>query len=140
MLATVVRTEGSTYRRIGARLVALEDGSHVGAVSAGCIETDVILRAEKVRAAGTAELVTYDTRSPDDLLWGSGTGCGGLTELLLEPLDPGQALSQGGAPPHRRRVTSAKCVGHRHPGVGRRTQPGRSGGTSACNGQADGVR
>jgi xanthine dehydrogenase accessory factor len=71
LLATVVRTEGSTYRRIGARLVALADGPHVGAVSAGCIETDVVLRAGRVRTAGTVELMTYDTRSPDDLIWGS---------------------------------------------------------------------
>jgi xanthine dehydrogenase accessory factor len=92
VLATVVRTEGSTYRRIGARLVALPDGSHVGGVSAGCIENDVLLRAERVRAAGAVELMTYDTRSPDDLIWGFGAGCGGLSELLLEPLDPGQAL------------------------------------------------
>ena len=92
VLATVVRTEGSTYRRIGARMVALPDGSHVGGVSAGCIEVDVILRAEQIRARGTAELVTYDTRSPDDLIWGSGAGCGGMTELLLEPLAPDAAL------------------------------------------------
>ncbi len=52
VLATVVRTEGSTYRRIGARLVVLGDGSHVGAVSAGCIETDVVLRADRVQAGG----------------------------------------------------------------------------------------
>jgi xanthine dehydrogenase accessory factor len=30
VLATVVRTEGSTYRRIGARLVTLADGEHLG--------------------------------------------------------------------------------------------------------------
>lgn len=47
VLATVVRTEGSTYRRIGAPLLALADGSHVGAVSAGCIETDVVLRPDR---------------------------------------------------------------------------------------------
>jgi len=94
VLATVVRTEGSTYRRIGARLVALPDGSHVGAVSAGCIETDVILRAERVRASRTAELMTYDTRSPEDLIWGSGNGCHGVTALLLEPLIPEQAAAR----------------------------------------------
>ncbi|HEV7364643.1 MAG TPA: XdhC family protein, partial [Gemmatimonadales bacterium] len=94
VLATVVGTEGSTYRRIGARMVALADGSHLGAVSAGCIEADVILRADQVRAAGVAELVTYDTRSADDLIWGSGAGCGGMTELLLEPLHPQQALAK----------------------------------------------
>jgi len=94
VLATVVRTEGSTYRRIGARLVVLGDGSHVGAVSAGCIESDVLLRVEQVRDTGAAELMTYDSRSPDDLIWGYGTGCGGMTELLLEPLDPAQAQAK----------------------------------------------
>jgi xanthine dehydrogenase accessory factor len=91
VLATVVRTEGSTYRRIGARLVASADGCHVGAVSAGCMESDVRLRAERVRSAGQVELVIYDTRSPDDLVWGFGADCGGMTELLLEPLDPEEA-------------------------------------------------
>jgi len=94
VLATVVRTEGSTYRRIGARLVALPDGSHVGVVSAGCMESDVVLRAAGVRSSGAVELMSYDTRSPEDLLWGSGSGCGGMTELLLEPLDPELALAK----------------------------------------------
>jgi xanthine/CO dehydrogenase XdhC/CoxF family maturation factor len=94
VLATVVRTEGSTYRRIGARLVALPDGAYVGSVSAGCMEADLVLRAAGVRSAGTVELLTYDTRSPDDLIWGSGSGCGGVTELLLEPLEPGPALAK----------------------------------------------
>jgi xanthine/CO dehydrogenase XdhC/CoxF family maturation factor len=94
VLATVVRTEGSTYRRIGARLVAFPDGSHVGAVSAGCIETAVLLRAEEVRSAGVSVLLTYDTRTPEDHIWGYGAGCGGLSELLLEPLDPGPAAAK----------------------------------------------
>jgi xanthine dehydrogenase accessory factor len=92
-LATVVRTEGSTYRRIGARMVILADGSHVGGVSAGCLEADVVLRAARVLESGRAELVTYDTRSADDLVWGFGLGCGGLMELLLEPLSPERALA-----------------------------------------------
>jgi len=94
VLATVVRTEGSTYRRIGARMVAFPDGSYVGAVSAGCIEADVLLRAERVRSTGTAELAMYDTRSPEDLIWGSGAGCGGMSQLLLEPLQPAQAAAR----------------------------------------------
>jgi xanthine dehydrogenase accessory factor len=94
VLATVVRTEGSTYRRIGARMVTLADGSRVGAVSAGCLEADLVLRAAGVRGSGTPEVVTYDTRSPDDLIWGLGLGCGGMTELLLEPLDPERAMAK----------------------------------------------
>jgi xanthine dehydrogenase accessory factor len=94
VLATVVRTEGSTYRPMGARLLALPDGSQVGGVSAGCIEADLLLRAERVRAGGQVELITYDTRSPEDLVWGSGTACGGRSELLLEPLGPKQAAAK----------------------------------------------
>ena len=94
VLATVVRTEGSTYRRIGARLAAFPDGSQVGAVSAGCIESDLLLRPSRYGLPGQVELVTYDTRSPDDLVWGFGAGCGGMSELLLEPLDPRWAAAQ----------------------------------------------
>jgi xanthine dehydrogenase accessory factor len=93
-LATVVRTEGSTYRRLGARLVIVADGTRSGAVSAGCLEHDIILRADGLRASGAAHVVRYDTRSPDDLVWGFGIGCGGLVEVLVEPLTSEQAASK----------------------------------------------
>jgi xanthine dehydrogenase accessory factor len=88
VLATVVRTEGSTYRRIGARLVARPGGVRAGAVSAGCLEGEVLARSADVLARGEPAVVAYDSRSADDLVWGFGLGCGGLVELLLEPLDP----------------------------------------------------
>jgi xanthine dehydrogenase accessory factor len=94
VLATVVRTEGSTYRRIGARLVVVADGTRVGAVSAGCLEHEVVLRADGVSASGLPEVVQYDTRSPEDLVWGFGLGCGGLVEVLLEPLTPDEAAAK----------------------------------------------
>jgi len=96
LLATVVRTEGSTYRRLGARLVILADGTRSGAVSAGCLERDIILRADGISAGGIAEVVRYDTRSPDDLVWGFGIGCGGLVEVLLEPLTQEYVASKAG--------------------------------------------
>jgi xanthine dehydrogenase accessory factor len=94
VLATVVRTEGSTYRRIGARLVVRADGTRTGVVSAGCLEHDIVARATGVTTAGVPEVVRYDTRSPDDLVWGFGLGCGGVVEVLLEPLVPDQAASK----------------------------------------------
>jgi xanthine dehydrogenase accessory factor len=95
VLATVVRTDGSTYRRIGARLVTRADGSvSAGAVSAGCLETDVVARATELLALGAPDVVTYDSRSPDDLVWGFGLGCGGLVEVLLEPLTPTTAAAK----------------------------------------------
>jgi xanthine dehydrogenase accessory factor len=94
VLATVVRTEGSTYRRIGARLLVVADGTRVGAVSAGCLEHEIALRADGVSATGVPDVVQYDTRSPDDLVWGFGLGCGGLIEVLLEPLTPEEAAAK----------------------------------------------
>ena len=64
-LATVVRVEGSAYRRPGARMLVLGDGTTVGGVSGGCIERDVVYRAGGVTASGHPVLVRYDT-TPDE--------------------------------------------------------------------------
>ena len=87
ILATVVRTQGSTYRRAGARVVVSEDGRVVGAISGGCLERDL---AERIRPWLTSMqrlLVTYDSTRPDDLVFGLGLGCRGTLELLIEPFD-----------------------------------------------------
>ncbi|MEY3239719.1 MAG: hypothetical protein RIR11_1157, partial [Bacteroidota bacterium] len=36
-LATVVQVEGSSYRRPGARMLIVEDGQLMGAISGGCL-------------------------------------------------------------------------------------------------------
>jgi xanthine/CO dehydrogenase XdhC/CoxF family maturation factor len=85
LLATVVACEGSTYRRVGARMAVTPAGI-VGAISGGCLETDVLERRARLEASGRAELVSYDGRSPEELVWGLGLGCNGRIEVLLEPL------------------------------------------------------
>ncbi len=93
VLASVVRTEGSTYRRVGARMLVRRDGTVVGAVSGGCLEADLAARVEALLAAGRPELVTYDARAPEDLVWGLGLGCDGRVDVLLEPL-AGETLAR----------------------------------------------
>jgi xanthine dehydrogenase accessory factor len=88
VLATVVKVTGSAYRGAGARLLVLGDDSLAGGVSGGCLERDVVARAERLRAAGRPELVTYDL-TKDDGPWGLGMRCGGNLSLLLEPLPGG---------------------------------------------------
>ena len=85
VLATVVTVTGSAYRGPGARLLVLGDGTAAGCVSGGCLERDVRARADALREAGRAELVSYDL-SEDDAPWGLGMRCGGKLALLLEPL------------------------------------------------------
>jgi xanthine dehydrogenase accessory factor len=85
-LATVVGVRGSAYRRPGARMLITEDGQTTGAVSGGCLERDVILRAQRVIERGETTLATYDTTDDDDIDFGVGLGCRGVIQILIEPL------------------------------------------------------
>ena len=109
VLATVARTEGSTYRRAGARMLILRGGRTIGAVSGGCLEADLAARVDDLLAAGRPELVTYDTRAEDDLVWGLGLGCNGRVDLLLEPL-AGHAIARARALYTRCRDLSAPAI------------------------------
>lgn len=93
VLATVVRVTGSSYGGVGARMLVRVDGSTVGLVSGGCLESDIAEHALRVHLNRNPEVVTYDTRDDDDAPWGLGLGCNGLIEVLLEPLDPERALA-----------------------------------------------
>ncbi|MCS7312111.1 MAG: XdhC family protein [Acidobacteria bacterium] len=88
-LVTVVKAQGSTYRRPGARMIVRPDGTMVGSISGGCLEGDVLEKARQVLVAGTPRLVTYDMTSDDDIVWGLGLGCNGVVHVLIEPLPPG---------------------------------------------------
>jgi xanthine dehydrogenase accessory factor len=87
MLATLVRVRGASYRQPGARLLMNADGPLLGAISGGCLEGDVFARAKEVLISGEAKLLTYDLRGDLDLIWGSGSGCEGIAEILVEPVD-----------------------------------------------------
>ena len=83
-LATVVGVSGSTYRRPGARMLFSETGRLAGLINAACLESDLSERARKVILSGKAELISYDTTSPDDIVFGLGLGCNGTVEILME--------------------------------------------------------
>ncbi|MGF1538048.1 MAG: XdhC family protein [Elainellaceae cyanobacterium] len=87
-LVTVVHTEGSVYRRPGARMLLLPDGTAIGAISGGCLEGDIGCHAQAVMASGQPQLVTYDAIANDDVLWGLGIGCSGRVDVLIEALTP----------------------------------------------------
>jgi len=87
ILVTVVRTQGSTYRRAGARAVISEEGRAVGAISGGCLERDLAERIKPWLADMQARIVTYDSTRADDLIFGMGLGCRGVLDLLIEPFD-----------------------------------------------------
>ena len=86
-LATLVKVEGSAYRRPGARMLITSDGQQVGTISGGCLESDVKERSQEVIKIGIPSLVKYDTTSEDDLIWGLGLGCQGVAYILIERLN-----------------------------------------------------
>jgi xanthine/CO dehydrogenase XdhC/CoxF family maturation factor len=88
VLATVISTEGSTYRKPGARMLIDGGGEACGLLSGGCLESDLAEHARTVLTSGSAHLVEYDLRSSDDLVWGLGLGCEGAMTILLQRVSP----------------------------------------------------
>jgi xanthine dehydrogenase accessory factor len=86
-LATVVRVEGSSYRRMGARMLVSENGHWVGGISGGCLEGDALKRARMAILKERASIITYDTSIDDDHQIGVGLGCNGIIDVLFTPID-----------------------------------------------------
>ncbi len=85
-LATVVKVEGSSYRRPGARMLITEDGKITGAISGGCLEGDALRKALLAMAQNKNKLEIYDTTGEDDATLGIQLGCNGIVYILFEPL------------------------------------------------------
>lgn len=86
VLAVVLETRGSTYRKSGALILLDARGVRVGALSGGCLEGELEAAARSVLERGLAADVRFDTSGDEDRVFGSGTGCGGSTHVCLLPL------------------------------------------------------
>jgi xanthine dehydrogenase accessory factor len=84
-LATVVRIEGSSYRRPGAKFLIEEDGETLGGVSGGCLEADVRDVGLRVIQTAVPKLLHYDTGTDDRTVWGLGLGCNGSVDIFVQP-------------------------------------------------------
>ena len=84
VLVTLVRTEGSSYRRPGARLLLARGGIYAGTISGGCLEAEVVRKAIWAVREG-AVVNRYSTLFDDTAEIPFGLGCGGVVDLLLEP-------------------------------------------------------
>src|SRR6188508_2979968 len=73
-LATVVATEGSTYRKPGSQILITSADGPLGLLSGGCLEADLLEHARSVVASGAPRFVHYDMRGEDDRLFGIGSG------------------------------------------------------------------
>ena len=85
VVATVVRTSGSTPQKPGAKLLVRADGSGVGTLGGGCVEGDIWFAASQLlKSGGPAEMRDYELN--EDLAAQDGLVCGGTMYFLLDPI------------------------------------------------------
>ncbi len=85
VLLTLVDTEGSTYRRPGARMLYLPSGHLLGAISGGCLREDLAVHARTLlQSTERYRLLSYCSWEVADEVLGLGLGCEGTYTVFLE--------------------------------------------------------
>ncbi len=88
-LCTVVKSEGSTPRHVGSKMLVYEDGHFVGSVGGGDLEHRVLDEAWMAMADGKPRLLYYTMSDPSR---GDPGVCGGQVEVFVEPILPPATL------------------------------------------------
>lgn len=86
-LATVVHTFRSAPRPPGAAMAVSPGGEVAGSVSGGCVEGAVYELAQSVLETGEPAVQRYGVS--DDDAFSVGLTCGGILDVLVEPVGPG---------------------------------------------------
>ena len=93
VLGTITRTWGSAPRPPGSAVAIRDDGLVAGSVSGGCIEDDLVDKARQgAFSTGLPQVVRYGIDA--DAAHRFGLPCGGLIELVLEPVLPRSRLDE----------------------------------------------
>ena len=84
-LCTVVKSEGSTPRHVGSKMLVYPDGKFIGTVGGGELENRVHKAALESIKSGDAQTITYSMVDPSR---GDPGVCGGTVEVFVEPILP----------------------------------------------------
>ncbi|PKG85098.1 xanthine dehydrogenase [Colwellia sp. 75C3] len=87
VLASIIETQRSSYRKTGAMMLINSIGKCYGLLSGGCLEADLKRQAQKCWQDETNLTVCYDMQDDSDIAWQLGIGCGGLVRVLLQPIN-----------------------------------------------------
>jgi xanthine dehydrogenase accessory factor len=120
-VAMVVDTKRSAPRPLGSRLLVTASGEMRGSVSGGCVESDVVLRAQEVLETGVPQLVPYGIT--DDDAFDVGLPCGGEIEVFIAPLDADEVTRVAAAVDEQQRLSVTTVLagpeaGHKSYGSG----------------------
>lgn len=94
-LVTIIRAQGSTPQRVGAKMLVFPDGRTVGTIGGGCYENEAFWKARTAIESRQPVIAKYELA--DDIAEDSGLICGGQMEVYIEPLEPAPALYLVGA-------------------------------------------
>ena len=86
LIATLIRVEGSSYRRVGARMLLTSSGGRAGSMSGGCLEGEIQKKAWWLTENGPV-VREYRTSGEDELGMPYGLGCNGTLHILLKRAD-----------------------------------------------------
>ena len=120
VLATVVRVEGSSYRKPGARMLMTKSGLRAGTISGGCLEAEVSKQAWWLTEKGPL-VKAYSTSFETDGDRPYGLGCGGTVHLLLERRESAEGFLRRLKAAWEARLPLACAVALSGPETGRRS-------------------
>ena len=110
-LCTVIKSEGSTPRHVGSKMLVHPDGKFLGTVGGGELESRVIRVALDVMKSGLAQTLSYSMVDPSR---GDPGVCGGTVEVFVEPILPAAMIVViGGGHVGKAVVHLAKWMGFR---------------------------
>ncbi len=76
VLATIIQTIGSSYRKQGTQMIIADDLSYEGALSGGCVEKEVLRQSQSVFSSRENVVFEYDGRYK--------LGCNGRIYIVVE--------------------------------------------------------
>jgi xanthine dehydrogenase accessory factor len=82
-LCTIIKTQGSTPRHEGSKMLVYSDGKFIGTVGGGEVESRVIKEALEALKEGKNRLLNYSMVNPKE---GDPGICGGQLEVYVEPI------------------------------------------------------
>ncbi len=110
-LCTIIRTKGSTPRKAGSKMLVYDDGSFVGTIGGGEVESRVIDLARQAINSGESTIGSYDLIDP---VKGDPGVCGGSMEVFIDPLNQAvDLIVVGGGHVGKAVVHLAKWLGFR---------------------------
>jgi len=110
-LCTVVKSEGSTPRHVGSKMLVYPDGKFIGTVGGGELESRVINAALESLKSSKAQNLSYTMADPAR---GDPGVCGGTVEVFVEPILPAAMIVViGGGHVGKAVVHLAKWLGFR---------------------------